>query len=105
MERIKKIVLMISGPVVLAVVIIAVFLQIFTSTNARPFIIGGLFIFFIIFIPLYVYEYFRQEFKKGERKRSIRFKQRNTRTEWEGGNIHGKIPTEVDRPGKLFKDK
>lgn len=105
MERVKKIVLMISGPGVVAVEIIVVFIHLFTTVNAKPFIIGGLFVFFIIFIPLYVYEYFKQEFKSEERKNNIRFKRRKTRTEWEGGNIHGKIPTEVDRPGKFFKEK
>jgi amino acid transporter len=105
MERLKKIVLMISGPVVLGVVLIALFIQIFTLTNARPVIIGGLIVFFIVFIPLYAFEYFRQEFKNEKRKKDIRFKRNNKRTEWEGGNIHGKVPKEVDRPGKLFNNK
>lgn len=80
---------------------VALFIHLFTTNNAKPWITGGLVIFFIVFIPLYSIEYFRQEFKKGDRKK-ISFRKKNTRTEWHGGNIHGTVPREEKRPGKLF---
>ena len=103
MEKFKKNVLLIAGPGVVAVEIIAVFIHLFTSGNTKPWIIGGLVVFFVVFIPLYSVEYFRQQFKNTNEKKRFSFRKRNTRTEWEGGNIHGKLPTEVERPGKLFK--
>lgn len=103
MEKFKKTVLMIAGPGVVVVEIVAIFIHLFTSGNAKPWIVGGLVVFFVIFIPLYSVEYFKQQFKKEKDKKGISFKKRVTRTEWEGGNIHGKLPTEVERPGKLFK--
>lgn len=103
MEKFKKTVLMITGPGVIVVEIIAIFIHLFTSGNTKPWIIGGLLVFFVIFIPLYSVEYFRQNFRDNKNNRNIQFKKRNTRTEWEGGNIHGKVPTETERPGKLFK--
>ncbi len=103
MEKLKKTVLMITGPGVVLVEIVAIFIHIFTLANAKPWIIGGLIVFFVIFIPLYSIEYFRQNFKDKKDNRNIQFKKRNTRTEWEGGNIHGKVPKETERPGKIFK--
>ncbi|MEN8117252.1 MAG: hypothetical protein ABFS16_09750 [Bacteroidota bacterium] len=101
MQTIKKIVLYVTGPGVIAFEAVVLFIHLFTPTDTKPWIIGGLFVFFLVFIPLYSVEYFRQNFGKEEYKK-IRFKKRNKRTEWEGGNIHGKTPTEVERPGRLF---
>ncbi|NCB09324.1 MAG: hypothetical protein EOM73_14310, partial [Bacteroidia bacterium] len=69
MEKLKKTILYISGPGVLFVEIIAVFVQLFTSANAKPWIIGGLLVFFIVFLPLYSIEYFRQNFKNERNKK------------------------------------
>lgn len=93
--------MLIAGPGMLLVEAVALFIHLFTSANAKPWIIGGLVVFFLVFIPLYSIEYFRQEFKKGERK-NIHFRHKNTRTEWRGGNIHGKVPHEEKRSGKFF---
>jgi uncharacterized membrane protein required for colicin V production len=101
MEKLKKTVLMVSGPGVILLEAVALFMHLFTSVNAKPWIIAGLFVFFLVFIPLYAIEYFKQEFKKDTSKK-IEFKKKKTRTEWRGGNIHGKIPTQEKRPGKLF---
>jgi len=101
MTKLKTIVLMGSGPGVIMVEAIAIFIQLFTAHNAKPFIIGGLVVFFLIFIPLYSVEYFRQEFQHENRK-NLHFKRKNSRTEWRGGNIHGKIPHEEQKPGKFF---
>ena len=92
----------IAGPGVIIVEIIAIFVHLFTSGNARPWIVGGLLVFFVVFIPLYSIEYFRQNFKNDKNKKNIQFKRKKNRTEWEGGNIHGKIPKETERPGKMF---
>ncbi|QIA07785.1 hypothetical protein [Draconibacterium halophilum] len=101
-EKLKKIILYITGPGVLFVELIALFVHLFTPTNTRTWMIGGLFVFFVGFVPLYCYEYFRQEFGK-EDKKSIRFNKKSGRTEWRGGNIHGKIPTKTKTHGKYFK--
>lgn len=101
-EKVKKIVLYITGPGVIIVEFVALFIHLFTTTNAKTWIVGGLIVFFVVFVPLYSIEYFRQMFKDDKKEKSIRFSKRNTRTEWEGGNIHGKIPKENERPGKLF---
>jgi preprotein translocase subunit SecY len=103
MKKLKKVVLLITGPGAVAVALIAIFIHIFTSGNTKPWIIGGLVIFFLVFIPLYSVEYFRQQIKNDKEKKVIWFKKRDTRTEWEGGNIHGKLPTETERPGRFFK--
>lgn len=95
---------MISGPGMLAVIFASLFIHLFTEANAKPVLIAGLVIFFVIFTPLYVFEYFKQQTEKEKRQKGISFKRRNTRLEWEGGNIHGKVPTEKERPGKLFKN-
>lgn len=102
MEKLKKAILYIAGPGVIIVEAVAIFIHLFTAKDAKPLIIGGLFVFFIVFIPLYSFEYFRQNFRDNKDKKSIHFKRRKTRTEWRGGNIHGKVPTDVERPGKLF---
>jgi len=103
MEKVKKIVLYIAGPGVIIVEAVALFIHLFTANDTKPWIIGGLIVFFVVFIPLYSIEYFRQNFRDDKDKRSIQFKKRNTRTEWEGGNIKGKVPTEVERPGRYFR--
>ncbi len=95
--------MLVAGPGVLLMEAVALFIHIFASANVRPWLIGGLIVFFVVFIPLYSFEYFRQEFKN-DKKKSIRFKKDNTRIEWRGGNIHGKIPYKESRPGKLFKN-
>lgn len=102
MKTLKKVILYIAGPGVIIVEAVALFIHLFTAKDAKPWIVGGLIVFFVIFIPLYSIEYFRQNFKESIDKKSIHFRKRKSRTEWEGGNIHGKVPTEVDRPGKLF---
>ena len=102
-EKVKKIVLYIAGPGVIIVEIVAIFIHLFTPANAKPWIVGGLIVFFVGFVPLYSIEYFRQMFKDDKTNRSLQFNKRNTRTEWEGGNIHGKVPKESERPGKIFK--
>nr|WP_319570913.1 hypothetical protein [uncultured Draconibacterium sp.] len=100
MEKLKKIVLIVSGPVVLFVELVALFIHLFTPVNMRSWLIGGLIVFFVIFIPLYAYEYFRQEF--GKKDKSISFNKNKSRTEWSGGNIHGKVPTKTKAPGNYF---
>ena len=101
MEKFKRIILYVAGPGVVVVEVVAIFVHLFTSGNAKPWIIGGLIVFFVVFIPLYSIEYFRQNFKK-EKSKSVQFKKKKSRTDWEGGNIHGKIPKESERPGKMF---
>ena len=101
MEKLKKIILIIAGPGVLLVELVALFIHLFTSNNTRPWLIGGLIVFFVVFVPLYCYEYFRQEFGKADNK-SISFNKNKGRTEWRGGNIHGKVPTKTKAPGKFF---
>lgn len=93
---------MITGPGIIAVELIAIFIHLFTTTNTKPIIITGLIIFFVVFVPLYSIEYFRQNFKDKPPSRIIRFRNKNTRHGWEGGNIHGKTPTKSTQPGKLF---
>ncbi len=100
MEKLKKIVLIISGPVVLFIELVALFIHLFTPVNTRPWLIGGLIVFFVVFVPLYSYEYLRQEF--GKTDKSISFNKHKSRTEWRGGNIHGKVPTKSKAPGKYF---
>lgn len=102
MDRIKKIVLYLAGPVVLFVEMVALFIHLFTSINTKIWMIVGFVVFMIGFVPLYSVEYFRQNFKNDKTKKSISIKKDRSRTEWEGGNIHGKLPTKINRPGKLF---
>jgi F0F1-type ATP synthase assembly protein I len=103
MKKFKKILLYITGPGMVFVILTALLIQIFTETNAKSWIIGALVVFFVVFIPVYFVIYFRQNLKESDTKKSFHFKKRDTRTEWEGGNIHGKIPTEAKRPGKFFR--
>ncbi len=100
-DKIKKTVLLIAGPGVLLVEAVALFIHLFTTTQTKPWLIGGLIVFFVVFIPLYSVEYFTQEFKK-EKNRDLRFRHKNKRLDWHGGNIHGKVPKEEDRPGRMF---
>lgn len=102
MKKLKKTILYISGPGVIMIEIVAVFIHLFTKNDTKPWIIGGLIVFFVVFIPLYSIEYFRQNFMADKRKKSIQFKNRNTRKEWRGANVHGSVTKEVERPGKLF---
>lgn len=99
-DKVKKTILLITGPGVLFVEITALFIHLSTSATAKAWIIGGLLVFFLVFLPLYSVEYFRQEFKKSDR--TFHFKRKNTRTEWRGGNIKGKVPYEEKRPGRFF---
>lgn len=103
MRKLKIALLLITGPGVIVVEFVAIYIYLFTSGNMKPWIIGGLIVFFVVFIPLYSVEYFKQKFKNSKENKSIQFKKRNKRIEWEGGNIHGKIPKEVERPGNFFK--
>jgi len=103
MEKIKKIVLYVSGPGMALVVLVALFFQIFATANVKSWIVGALIIFFVVFVPVYFVEYFRQNVKESNTSKPIHFKKRETRTEWEGGNIHGKTPAKVKRPGRFFK--
>jgi hypothetical protein len=50
-------------------------------------------------------EYFREETRKEKQDRKFQFNKRNSRIEWEGGNIHGKTPTRTERPGRFFNRK
>lgn len=103
MGKIKKAVLYITGPGMGLVVLVALFFQIFTTVNAKSWIIGALFVFFVVFVPVYFVEYFRQNLKESKTSKPIHFKKRETRTEWEGGNIHGKTPVKTKRPGRFFR--
>jgi len=103
MERAKKIILYIAGPGVLFVELVALFIHLFTTTNTKSWMVVGFIIFMVVFVPLFSVEYFRQNFKDNKSKKSVRFKRDDSRTEWEGGNIHGKTPTKIDRPGRFFK--
>ena len=100
-DKVKKTILLITGPGVLLLEAVALFIHLFTSTNTKPWLIGGLIVFFIGFIPLYSIEYFNQEFKRGA-GRNVRFHRKNKRMDWHGGNIHGKVPKEEERPGRMF---
>ena len=103
MKKPKIALLLIAGPGVIAFEFVAIYIHLLTSINMKPWIIGGLIIFFVVFIPLFSVEYFKQNFKKSKENKSIQFRKGNRRIEWEGGNIHGKIPKEVERPGNFFK--
>lgn len=103
MQRAKKIILYIAGPGVLFVELVALFIHLFTTTNTKSWMVVGFIIFMVVFVPLFSVEYFRQNFKDNKSKKSVHFKRDGSRTEWEGGNIHGKTPTKIDRPGRFFK--
>jgi len=103
MKNAKKTVLLITGPGVLFVLAVALFVHLFTGADAKVWIIGGMVVFFVVFIPLYAYEYFKQEFTTDTEKK-VHFKRKRGRTNWHGGNIHGKVPIESEKPGRLFKD-
>jgi len=59
---------LIAGPGVLLMEAVALFIHLFTSVNAKPRIVAGLVVFFVVFLPLYSFGYFKQEFKKGDKK-------------------------------------
>lgn len=103
MNKFKKILMYISGPGMVLVEVIAIFIQIFTEGNARSWMIGAFVIFIVVFIPLYFVEYYKQNLREAHKRKPFQFNKRNTRTEWVGGNIRGKVPKEVERPGKLFQ--
>lgn len=103
MEKVKKVVLYISGPGMVLVILVAFFFHIFTTANAKSWIIGALIVFFVVFIPIYFVEYFRQNLEESKTSMSIHFKKSEIRTEWEGGNIHGKTPVKTKRPGRFFR--
>ena len=103
MKNWKKIILLIAGPGVLLVEAVALFLHLFTSVNTKSWLVAGVVVFFVVFVPLYAFEYFRQEFKY-DREKKIHFKRKQGRIEWRDGNIHGKMPGKSEKPGKLFKD-
>jgi hypothetical protein len=103
MEKVKKVVLYVAGLGMGLVVLVALFFQIFTTINAKSWIIGALIIFVLVFVPVYFVEYFRQNLKESKTSKPIHFKKRETRTEWEGGNIHGKTPVKTKRPGRFFR--
>ncbi len=99
----KKIILLIAGPGVILVEAVALFLHLFASVNTKSWLVAGVVVFFVVFVPLYAFEYFSQEFKY-DREKKIHFKRKQGRIEWRGGNIHGKVPGKSEKPGKLFKD-
>jgi len=74
MERIKKIILYLAGPVVLFVELVALFIHLFTSIDTKTWMIAGFVVFMIGFVPLYSVEYFRQNYKKDKTKKSASFK-------------------------------
>lgn len=102
MQTLKKIVLLVAGPGMLLIIVVALFLHLFTPADAKLWIIGALVVFFVIFIPLYGIEYFRQEFREDKTKK-MQFKKDKSRMGWGGGNVHGRISQKIKRPGKLFK--
>jgi len=68
--------------------------------------IPAIVVFFVIFLPVYSIENFKNQDKKSrEKKGDIRFSEKYKRTEWEGGNIHGKVLSKKDRPGFMEKRK
>jgi hypothetical protein len=101
-EKTKKIILMIAGPGILLFEAIALFLHLFTENDTKSWLVGGLIVFFVVFIPIYSIEYFKQNFRNDEKGRGS-MKRKAKRTEWRGGNIHGKVPQQSDPPGRLFK--
>lgn len=103
MEKIKKTVLYIAGPGMVLIILVAFFFEIFTKINAISWIIGALVVFFVVFIPVYFIEYFRQNVNESKTSKPIHFKKSESRTEWEGGNIHGKTPVKTKRPGRFFR--
>ena len=105
MKNWKKIVLYITGPGALLFLLLVLFIHLFTTIDARSWIIGGLIPFFVLFLPLYMVEYFRDETRKEKQDKKFQFNKRNSRIEWEGGNIHGKTPTRTERAGRFFNRK
>ncbi|WP_372950831.1 hypothetical protein [Mariniphaga sp.] len=103
MEKVKKVVLYISGPGMVLVTLVALFFHIFTAINAKSWIVGALIIFAVVFVPVYFIEYFRQNLKESKTSKPIHFKKHETLTAWEGGNIHGKTPVKTKRPGRFFR--
>lgn len=102
MKNVKKIILLIAGPGVLAIEIVALFVHLFAERDTKPVMVALAVVFFVVFIPLYSYEYFKQEFSKPAEKKRVLFKRKNERLEWEGGNIKGKVPKKHPGPGRLF---
>lgn len=105
MKNWKKFFLYITGPGALLYLLVVLFIHLFTTVDASNWLIGGLIPFFVLFLPLYMYEYFREETKKEKQSKKFQFKKHNSRVEWEGGNIHGKTPTKTERPGRFFNRK
>ena len=101
MDKLKHNILLITGPGVILFETVVLFLHLFTPLNTRAWLVGGLLVFFVVFIPFYSIEYFRQEFKE-EKDSKVRFRKKTKRMEWGGGNVHGTTPKETDGPGKLF---
>lgn len=103
MKNLKKTILYISGPGVLIYEAVVLFIHLFTPTDAKTYIVAGLLVFFIIFIPLYFIEYYKQNMMESKNKKAtVQFKDRGKRTEWGGGNVHGRTPTEIKRSGRFF---
>ena len=99
---IKKVLLYTSGPGAIILIGIALFIHLFSDYDGKIWIKIGLAIFFFIFLPFYAVENFRQNDRQMKDKNSnIQFSDKNKRIDWEGGNIHGKVPKINKRKGFL----
>jgi hypothetical protein len=103
---IKKILLYLSGPGVILYLGIILFIHLFIGKDMIVWMIPAFIVLFVVFIPLYAMEKFRQTDRRSrERDRTMQFSEKYRRTEWEGGNIHGKLPTHPERKKFMKKGK
>jgi len=103
---IKKILLYLTGPGVILYLSIVLFIHIFHGINMIPWMIPAFVVFFVVFIPLFVAEKYKQDERRSRDKdRPIQFSDKTRRTEWEGGNIHGKVPKRSEGRGFMKKRK
>lgn len=103
---IKKILLYLTGPGVVLYLGVILFIHLFAGKNMISWMIPAFVVFFVVFLPLFAFEKFKHNDKVSrENGRNIQFGEKNRRTEWEGGNIHGRIPKKSKGPGFMEKLK
>ncbi|MBN1820982.1 MAG: hypothetical protein JXR31_01685 [Prolixibacteraceae bacterium] len=103
---IKKILLYISGPGVILYLGIVLFIHMFKGKNMISWMIPAIVVFFVVFLPLFAIEKFKYNDRHSREKNShIQFSDKNRRIEWEGGNIHGKVPKKTKGPDFMGKLK
>jgi len=103
---IKRILLYATGPGAIFYLGIVLFIHLFGGKNMIGWMIPAIVIFFVVFLPLFAVEKFRHDDRKSrDSKSEIQFSEKNRRTEWEGGNIHGKTPHHPKGRGFMEKRK